>query len=68
MKSKSIGILTKPKFPEVKATVHAVVNWLRDRKIDVILDNTSAIAVERARRRAEDPVGSEGGCAPDPWR
>src|SRR4029078_8431269 len=42
MKSKSIGILTKPKFPEVKATVHAVVNWLRDRKIDVILDNTSA--------------------------
>lgn len=42
MKSKSIGILTKPKFPEVKATVHTVVNWLRDRKIDVILDNTSA--------------------------
>ena len=42
MKSKSIGILTKPKFPEIKATVHAVVNWLRDRKIDVILDNTSA--------------------------
>jgi NAD+ kinase len=42
MRSKSIGILTKPKFPEVKATVQAVVNWLRDRKIDVILDNTSA--------------------------
>ena len=42
MKSKSIGILTKPKFPEVKATVQAVVDWLRDRKIDVILDNTSA--------------------------
>jgi NAD+ kinase len=42
MKSKSIGILTKPKFPEVKATVRAVVNWLRDRKIDVVLDNTSA--------------------------
>ena len=42
MKSKSIGILTKPKFPEVKATLQAVVNWLRDRKIDVILDNTSA--------------------------
>ena len=42
MRSKNIGILTKPKFPEVKATVQAVVNWLRDRKIDVILDNTSA--------------------------
>lgn len=42
MKSKSIGILTKPKFPEVKATLHAVVSWLRERKIDVILDRTSA--------------------------
>ena len=42
MKSKSIGILTKPKFPEVKSTLHAVVSWLRDRHIDVILDTTSA--------------------------
>jgi NAD+ kinase len=42
VKSKSVGILTKPKFPEVKATVHAVVSWLRDRKIDVMLDSTSA--------------------------
>lgn len=42
MKSKSIGILTKPKFPEVKTTLQAVVSWLRDRKIDVILDTTSA--------------------------
>lgn len=43
MKSKSIGILTKPKFPEVKATLHAVVSWLRDRQIDVFLDVTSAM-------------------------
>lgn len=42
MKSKSIGILTKPKFPEVKATLSAVVNWLRDRHITVLLDTTSA--------------------------
>jgi NAD+ kinase len=42
MKSKSIGILTKPKFPEVKTTLHAVVSWLRERRIDVILDHTSA--------------------------
>ncbi len=41
MKSKSIGILTKPKFPEVKATVQAVVTWLRSRNIDVLLDTTS---------------------------
>ncbi len=43
MKSKSIGILTKPKFPEVKATLEAVVTWLRARNIDVILDSTSAV-------------------------
>ena len=42
MKSKSIGILTKPKFPEVKATLRDVVAWLRDRHIDVIFDTTSA--------------------------
>jgi NAD+ kinase len=42
MKSKSIGILTKPKFPEVKATLESVVTWLRARHIDVLLDTTSA--------------------------
>lgn len=42
MKSKSIGILTKPKFPEVKSTLQAVVTWLRGRNILVVLDNTSA--------------------------
>ena len=41
MKSKSIGILTKPKFPEVKSTVQAVVTWLRSRSIDVLLDTTA---------------------------
>jgi NAD+ kinase len=42
MKSKSIGILTKPKFPEVKATLQGVVTWLRDRNIGVLLDTASA--------------------------
>jgi NAD+ kinase len=42
MKSKSVGILTKPKFPEVKATLQGVVTWLRDRHITVLLDTTSA--------------------------
>ena len=41
MKSKSIGILTKPKFPEIRTTVQAVVTWLRSRSIDVLLDTTS---------------------------
>ena len=42
MKSKSVGILTKPKFPEVKNTLQDVVTWLRARSIDVMLDTTSA--------------------------
>ena len=42
MKSKSIGILVKPKFPEIKSTLRDVITWLRDRSIDVILDTTSA--------------------------
>jgi NAD+ kinase len=43
MKSKSVGILTKPKFPEAKHTLIDVVGWLRTRSIDVLLDKTSAI-------------------------
>ena len=43
MKSKSIGILAKPNFPEIKSTLHDVIAWLRARSIDVILDTTSAI-------------------------
>ena len=42
MKSKSVGILAKPKLPEVKSTLHDVISWLRARNIDVILDTTSA--------------------------
>jgi NAD+ kinase len=43
MKNKSVGILTKPKFPEAKSTLQDVVSWLRARSIDVVLDTTSAI-------------------------
>jgi len=43
MKNKSIGILTKPKFPEAMSTLHDVVSWLRARNIDVVLDTTSAM-------------------------
>ena len=42
MRSKSIGILTKPKFPEVESTLLGVVAWLRARHIDVLLDTTSS--------------------------
>jgi NAD+ kinase len=43
MKSKNIGILIKPKFPEVQSTLRDVVSWLRARSIGVILDTASAM-------------------------
>ncbi|MCS6291818.1 MAG: NAD(+)/NADH kinase [Nitrospira sp.] len=42
MQRKSIGILTKPKFPEVKETLQSVVSWLRAKNIVALLDTTSA--------------------------
>jgi len=42
MRSKHIGILTKPKSPEMKSTLQGVVTWLRERNISVLLDTTSA--------------------------
>jgi NAD+ kinase len=42
MNSKSVGILTKPRFPEIERTLRDVVSWLRARNIDVLLDTTSA--------------------------
>jgi NAD+ kinase len=46
MKSKNIGILTKPKFPAVKTTLIGVVTWLRARHINVLLDTTSAALLD----------------------
>ncbi len=43
MKSKNIGILIKPKFPEVKPTLLGVVTWFRARNITVLLDKASAV-------------------------
>jgi NAD+ kinase len=43
MKNKSVGILAKPKFPEIKSTLQDVVTWLRARSIEVILDQSSAM-------------------------
>ena len=63
MKSKSIGILTKPKFPEIKNTLLDVVTWLRARSIDVILDTTSATLLGEQGGYAENPAGEQGGCA-----
>ena len=61
MKTKSIGILTKPKFPEVKTTLHAVVIWLRARSIDVLLDATSAALLGEQGGIQKTQLASEAG-------
>lgn len=38
----TIGILTKPKFPDVKHILKDLVAWLRDRKKEVVLDAKTA--------------------------
>ncbi|THJ20978.1 MAG: NAD(+) kinase [Nitrospira sp. CG24E] len=59
MKNKSIGILTKPKFPEAKGTLHDVVIWLRARNIDVILDRTSAILLGDESGEQKSPLANK---------
>ena len=50
-----IGILTKPKFPDVQPILKNLVAWLRDRKKDVILDvNTAALIGEPATNKKPD--------------
>ncbi|MFQ5990873.1 MAG: NAD(+)/NADH kinase [Nitrospiraceae bacterium] len=39
---KTIGILTKPKFPDVKHVLKGLVNWLREQQKEVVLDGKTA--------------------------
>lgn len=59
MKSKSIGILTKPKFPEVKGTLQNVVSWLRSRNINVILSQSSATLLGEQGGYQDGPLSSK---------
>ncbi len=42
---KTIGILTKPKFPDVKPILKDLVSWLRERQKDIVLDNKTAALI-----------------------
>ncbi len=43
---KTIGILTKPKFPDVKHILKDLVAWLRERHKEVILDKATAVLID----------------------
>ncbi|MEW6543559.1 MAG: NAD(+)/NADH kinase [Nitrospirota bacterium] len=42
---KTIGILTKPKFPDVKHILKDLVAWLRERRKEVVLDGSTAALI-----------------------
>lgn len=42
---KTIGILTKPKFPDVKPILNDLVSWLREHEKTVILDSKTAAMI-----------------------
>src|SRR5436309_13658546 len=49
---KTIGILTKPKFPDVKHILKELVAWLRERQKEVVLDGkTAALIGERTNHQ-----------------
>jgi NAD+ kinase len=49
---KTIGILTKPKFPDVKHILKDLVSWLRERHKEVVFDGkTSALLGEPATHK-----------------
>jgi len=49
---KTIGILTKPKFPDVKHILKDLVAWLRERQKEVVLDGkTAALIGERTNHQ-----------------
>lgn len=43
---KRIGILTKPKFPDVAQTLHELCLWLRHRQKDVLLESSTAALID----------------------
>lgn len=45
---KTIGILTKPKFPDVKHILKDLVAWLRERQKEVVLDGKTAALIGEA--------------------
>jgi NAD+ kinase len=42
---KTVGILTKPKFPDVKHILKDLVTWLRERQKEVVLDQKTAALI-----------------------
>lgn len=46
MQGKTIGVLIKPKSPEIKPTLQGLVYWLRERSVRVLLDTVTTALID----------------------
>jgi NAD+ kinase len=56
---KVIGILTKPKFPNMKPTLTQLVAWLREQGKDVILDPKAAALIGKSASRYQGRIADK---------
>lgn len=56
---KVIGVLTKPKFPNMKATLAELVAWLRERGKDVVLDPRVAKLLGKSAARCRGSIADK---------
>lgn len=55
---KTIGILTKPKFPDVAETLKNLVAWLRERQKDVVVDGKTAALLGEPTTRKKTEIAT----------
>ncbi len=56
---KTIGILTKPKFPDVKRILQDLVTWLRERQKTVLLDGKAAALVGEPSQHRKTHIAAQ---------
>ncbi len=56
---KVIGILAKPKFPNMKPTLTQLVAWLRERGKDVVLDSKVAALIGKSASRYQGRIADK---------
>lgn len=54
----TIGILTKPQFPEIKTILQDLVNWLAQQDISVLLGSQTAALLGQSHQHSNDRVAA----------
>ncbi len=56
---KTIGILTKPKFPDIKRILKDLVTWLRERQKTVLLDGKAAALLDEPSQHRKTHIAAQ---------